>query len=295
MDEIGAINPAAKSWLQEIKPKHWSRYAYDHVIRCDHVTNNMTEAFNSMIGTHIVSSYLELLEFIRRMVMRKFQERKEECQQWNSVLPSRVNAKILKNSKQSRVLTIIAAGNMEYEFLGPNEGYAVKLGEYSCQCGSWQVSGIPCRHAMATISHHCGKAAVKDKVSEYVHQCLTKSAYMQTYSEMIHPILDQKRWLEVPVSVLIEGQTEHIDPSPCIVQPERPKTQRKREPDEGPKGGKSGTVTCKLCSQVGHSKRTCKNKTNETSTTTSSSHHPIQQQSALEGSSSQPPPIQTQT
>ncbi|KAK2644275.1 hypothetical protein Ddye_019470 [Dipteronia dyeriana] len=152
MDEIGAINLVAKSWLQEIEPKHWSRYAYDHVIRCDHVTNNMTEAFNTMIGTYRASSYLELLEFIRRMVMRKFQERKEECQQWNSVLPPRVNAKILKNSKQSRVLTIIAAGNMEYELLGPNEGYAVKLGEYSCQCGSWQVSGIPCRHAMAAIN-----------------------------------------------------------------------------------------------------------------------------------------------
>ncbi|KAK2639340.1 hypothetical protein Ddye_027135 [Dipteronia dyeriana] len=66
--------------------------------------------------------------------------------------------------------------------------------------------------------------------------------------------------------------------------------QRKRELDEGLKGGKSGNVTCKLCSQVGHNKRTCKNKTNETSTTTSSSHHPIQQQSTLEGSSSQPPP-----
>ncbi|KAK2639341.1 hypothetical protein Ddye_027136 [Dipteronia dyeriana] len=177
----------------------------------------MTEAFNNMIKTHRASSYLELLEFIRRMVMRKFQERKEEFQQWNSILPPRVNAKILKNSKQSRVLTIIVAGNMEYVLLGPNEGYAVQLGEYSCQCGSWQVNEIPCRHAMAAISHHCGKVAVKDKVSEYVHQCLTNSAYMQTYSGMIHQIPDQKRWPEVPASVLIEGQTEHIDPPPCTV------------------------------------------------------------------------------
>ncbi|KAK1588248.1 hypothetical protein Q3G72_021295 [Acer saccharum] len=102
----------------------------------------------------------------RRMVMRKFQERKEECEQWNSIFPPRVNVKILKNSKQSRVLTIIAVGNMEYKLLGPNEGYTVKLGEYSCQCGSWQVNEIPCRHAIATISHHCGMAVVKDKTNE---------------------------------------------------------------------------------------------------------------------------------
>ena len=135
LNEIGAIDPAAKSWLQDIETQHWSRFDYDPIIRCDHVTNNMTEAFNSMLGSHRAKSYLELLEFIRRMVMRKFQERKDECAAWNSVIPPRVNAKVLKNSKESRLLTIIAAGNGEYELLGPTGGHGVKLREYSCQCG----------------------------------------------------------------------------------------------------------------------------------------------------------------
>ncbi|TXG60499.1 hypothetical protein EZV62_015072 [Acer yangbiense] len=123
------------------------------------------ETMDEIGGTHRASSYLDLLEFIRRMVMRKFQDRKEEC---------------------------------------PNEGYVVKLSEYSCQCSTWQVSEIPCRHAIAAISHHCGKAAIKDKVSAYVHQSLTKSAYMQTYNGMIHPIPDQKRWPKVPACILVE-------------------------------------------------------------------------------------------
>ncbi|TXG60592.1 hypothetical protein EZV62_015165 [Acer yangbiense] len=177
MNEIGAIDPAAKSWLQNIKTEHWSRFDYDPIVRCDHVTNNMTEAFNSMLGSHKAKSYLELLEFIRRMVMRKFQERKDECEQWNSVLPPRVNAKIMKNSKESRLFTIIAAGNGEYELLGPTEGYGVKLMEYSCQCGYWQISGIPCSHAMTAISHYYGKS-VMQKITDFVHQSLSKSAYL---------------------------------------------------------------------------------------------------------------------
>ncbi|TXG63478.1 hypothetical protein EZV62_010472 [Acer yangbiense] len=88
---------------------------------------------------------------------------------------------------------MIAAGNIEYELLCVSGGYAMKLREYNCQCGSWQVSGIPCCHAMATISHYCGRAAVKDKVAEFIHSSLTKSAYMQTYVGMIHPIQDQKK------------------------------------------------------------------------------------------------------
>ncbi|TXG51713.1 hypothetical protein EZV62_024237 [Acer yangbiense] len=158
VNEIGAIDPTAKSWLQNIKTAHWSRFDYDPIVRCDHVTINMTEAFNSMLGSHRAKSYLELLEFIRRMVMRKFQERKDECKQWNFVLPPRVNAKIMKNSKESRLFTIIAAGNGEYELLGPTGGYGVKLRKYSCQCGYWQMSGIPCSYAMAAISHYCGKS-----------------------------------------------------------------------------------------------------------------------------------------
>ncbi|KAK2634607.1 hypothetical protein Ddye_029399 [Dipteronia dyeriana] len=125
------------------------RYAYDPVIRCDHATNNMTKAFNSMLSTHRAASYLDLLEFIRRMVMRKFNDRKEECSRWSSVLPPRVHVKILKHSRESRTLTMIAAGNMEYELIGASRGYAVKLREFNCECGSWQVSGIPYCHAMA--------------------------------------------------------------------------------------------------------------------------------------------------
>ncbi|TXG71889.1 hypothetical protein EZV62_000468 [Acer yangbiense] len=123
MEEIGIINPAAKKWLEEIDPQHWSR--------CDHVTNNMTEVFNSMLGTHRAASYLDLLEFIRRM-MRKFNERKEECLGWSSVLPPRVHAKILRHGRESRSLKMIAAGNMEYELLGASGGYVVKLREYNC-------------------------------------------------------------------------------------------------------------------------------------------------------------------
>ncbi|KAK1582911.1 hypothetical protein Q3G72_019481 [Acer saccharum] len=232
MEEIGIINPTAKKWLEEIDPQHWSRFAYDPVLRCDHVTNNMTKAFNNMLGTYRAASYLDLLKFIRRMVMRKFNERKEECR----------------------------VGNMEYELLSASGGYAVKLREYNCQCGSWQANGIPCCHAMTVISHYYGRAAVKDKVAEFIHRSLTKSAYMQTYVGMIHPIPDQKRWPEVPACILIPRHTKHMNPPPHIVQLGKPKKQRKREPDEAPKVGRSGTVICKLCRQAGYNKRSCQRK-----------------------------------
>ncbi|KAK3211293.1 hypothetical protein Dsin_015999 [Dipteronia sinensis] len=156
MDSIGEVDPKAKEWLQKIDPHCWSR-------------------------THRAQTYLQLLEFIRSMVMRKLQERKEECDAWRDVLPPRVNARILKNSQASQQLTIISVGDQEYKLLGPDERFAMKLREYHCGCGSWQISGIPCPHAMAVINHICGRQSLKDWVPNFVHQSLSKNAYIQTY------------------------------------------------------------------------------------------------------------------
>ncbi|TXG63020.1 hypothetical protein EZV62_010014 [Acer yangbiense] len=167
-----------------------------------------------------------------RMLMKKFQERKNECDAWRTVLPLRVHAKILKHSKARRQMTIISAGDQEYEIIGQDGTFAVKLRKYSCGCGSWQINGIPCPHAMAAISHNCGK---------------------EIYMGMIHPMPDQKMWPEIEAD-------EVLPPPPFQVQPGRPKMQRKKESGEKSKGGRTGTVVCTYCKKAGHNTRTCKEK-----------------------------------
>ncbi|KAL5774967.1 hypothetical protein ACOSP7_012524 [Xanthoceras sorbifolium] len=79
MDAIKSTNKDARIWLDKIDPAYWSKHAFDSSVTCDHVTNNMTESFNSMLGEHRAKTYLCLLEHIRRIVMKNFQERKEQC------------------------------------------------------------------------------------------------------------------------------------------------------------------------------------------------------------------------
>ncbi|KAK3195573.1 hypothetical protein Dsin_026883 [Dipteronia sinensis] len=53
---------------------------------------------------------------------------------------------------------------------------------------------------------------------------------------MIHPLPDQTMWPDV--------ETHQIIPPPLHVQHGRPKLQRKWEPDERPKEGRTGSVVC---------------------------------------------------
>ncbi|KAL5787846.1 hypothetical protein ACOSP7_004795 [Xanthoceras sorbifolium] len=115
-----------------------------------------------MLGKHRAKTYLCLLEHIRSIVMKRFQDKKEQCATWNSKIPLTVNAKIIKASRKSRLLKMLSTGNREYEL------------------------GVSCSHALAEISHYLQH---RDGIVEFVHPSLTKTAFQQTYASMIHPIL----------------------------------------------------------------------------------------------------------
>ncbi|KAL5784831.1 hypothetical protein ACOSQ2_007223 [Xanthoceras sorbifolium] len=178
MEEIDKVNKDAKIWLEQTQPHHWSRHAFDPSIKCDHVTNNMTESFNSMLGDHRAKTYLCLLEYIRRMVMKRFQKRKEE------------------------------------------------------------------------YGHYCRANSMSERVIDFVDPILSKSAFMRTYTSMIHPIPDKCVWPDFHTQALI--------PPPLKTLPGRPKVSRRREPNEKPKESRSTCVVCTICKVPGHNKRTCK-------------------------------------
>ncbi|KAK1587020.1 hypothetical protein Q3G72_008652 [Acer saccharum] len=194
LQEIGSINPEAMAYLAAIEPCHWSRHAFDQSIKCDHVTNNMTEAFNSMLKDCRSRNYLGLMEYIRRMVMNRFQLRKQECSRWGTVIPPAVNKKIKGNSVECRVLRTLHSGEGKYEMLGLNRAYTANLNDRTCECGQWQVSGVPCCHALTGIRHHFGVTGNQNSLQYFIDPALSKAAYLRTYNYMIHPIPDLCVW-----------------------------------------------------------------------------------------------------
>ncbi|TXG62183.1 hypothetical protein EZV62_013546 [Acer yangbiense] len=208
------------------------------------------KAFNSMLKDCRSKNYLGLMEYIRRMVMSRFQLRKEECSRWGTVIPLAVNKKIKENSVECRVLRTLHSGQGKYEMLGLNRAYTANLNDKTCECGQWQVSGVPCCHALAGIRHHFGVTSNQNSLQDFIDPALSKAAYLRTYNYMIHPILDLCVWGD--------HVGAPIQPPPVKRKPGRPKLVRKRESTEKPKAARSGGVVCGKCKIPGHNSRTCK-------------------------------------
>ena len=112
--------------------------------------------------------------------------------------------------------------------------------------------GASC-HALAGIGHSYGLGnlcGTKDSIIQFIDPSLTKSAFLITYSPMIHPIPDLCVWNDI--------EAAHVEPPPLKRKPGRPKLLRKRESHEKPKAARSGSVVCGKCKQPGHNKRTWK-------------------------------------
>ncbi|TXG49133.1 hypothetical protein EZV62_025008 [Acer yangbiense] len=139
-----------------------------------------------------------------------------------------------------------------------DRAYTTNLSEKTCERGQWQVSGVPCSHALAGIRYHFGVHGDEDNFAGFIDPMSSKSAYLRTYSPMIHPIPDLCVWANL--------ETIHVDAPPLKRLPGRPRLVRNRESADKQKAAKTRTVMYGNCRQPGHNSRSCKSK-NTSSTT----------------------------
>ncbi|KAL3522527.1 hypothetical protein ACH5RR_015361 [Cinchona calisaya] len=127
------------------------------------------------------------------------------------------------------------------------EKFAVDLEKWVCDCRRWELTGIPCSHAVYCIS------LTGEEPESFVNQCYSKDAYVRVYESAIEPINGPNAWPN--------SKKDPIHAPKKLKLPGRPKKARRREPDEqisDPKGIKKLSrvgithMTCSGCHQKGH-------------------------------------------
>lgn len=161
--------------------------------------------------------------------------------------------KILKKLEKCKQLSwqynTIWSGGSQYQVLGPDGQFVVDKNMGNCTCRKWQLTGIPCSHAISVIYYN------KEKPEDFIDACYKVSKFLEIYEHTLNPTQDRKCW---PIS----DQGPMIPPIEVNKRRGRKTLLRRREIGEENRGFKNGKVTkkgvgmkCSVCGVTGHNKR----------------------------------------
>ncbi|XVF18688.1 hypothetical protein REPUB_Repub11eG0044500 [Reevesia pubescens] len=188
---------------------------------------------------------------MKRNVMKRIAKKIQECKRWRGQVGPSIMVVLEKNASVASHYEVVFNGAHGFEVDLGEKRYIVNLGDMTCTYKRYQLSGIPCAHAICAIRDQAGN--VKDYVSSWFH----KEVYMLVYGNVIKLMPKRKDWPKV------ERTEEKVLPPEIRNMPGRPKTSRRKDPDE-PKKVPKNTVqlsrkgmmqTCSFCHKDGHNKR----------------------------------------
>ncbi|KAL3522552.1 hypothetical protein ACH5RR_015386 [Cinchona calisaya] len=248
MCELQAVEVDAYNWLSAVPAHLWARNMFNPRSKCDLLSNNISESFNQYISSARDKPILTMFESIRKMIMCRYQEKKEWIAKVKSSICPRIHNKLEENKLKSIDYEVLPAGNGIWEVTEFGHNYVVNLVARTCSCREWDMIGIPCVHACAALVNSDKEAA------DYVHLYYSVHYYKLAYKHMIMPIPFKEDWVET-------GE-EPTEPPEIRRRLGRPRKVRRKGADEQRDATvvtRMGTmIHCHNCRQPGLNIKSCK-------------------------------------
>ncbi|XP_019164439.1 PREDICTED: uncharacterized protein LOC109160617 [Ipomoea nil] len=188
--ELKDLDVKAFEWLADKHPAEWSRSHFNTRAQSDMLVNNICESFNSMILDARENPLITCLEILRKQLMVRIYECKTRASKWPGPICPNIVKKLDIVEQQAGSFWCYQSSETLFEVIGPVDQHQVDLGRHSCSSRKWELTGIPCRHAVYAIWKKYGKGPVYD----YVHPCYSVQTYKKTYEGCIHPIAGPDEW-----------------------------------------------------------------------------------------------------
>ncbi|CAJ2628837.1 unnamed protein product [Trifolium pratense] len=254
MNRLKAMNEKAWKDMKGVPPAMWTRSHFKLDTQSDLQVNNMCEAFNRSILEYRDKPIITLLEGIKHYITKRIGTQKDLMQRYRGNICPIIQEKLELTKRVADRWQPTWHHDDDFAIFGVTNGtetYIVNLIQKTCTCRKWDLTGIPCCHAIACIWHN------KKEPEDYVSSYYRKSTFMATYSHIILPTNGPQLWRI--------SRTAAINPPVVRRAIGRPKKNRNKANDEKknpphvlPSDLK--TKTCKKCHLMGHNKRTCGGK-----------------------------------
>nr|GEY84229.1 hypothetical protein [Tanacetum cinerariifolium] len=153
IEEIKMLDAKAHEWLVKRNPNSWCM-TYFEMDRCSVAFDNgISKSFNLMIVRAKGKPIITMLEDIRVYIMQMmFCMNKQAFDNKYSITPS-VRRQMEYNKRIQRRWLVFLSVYKEVEVRMGDQSFGVNLHQMKCVCNMWQLSGIPCVHAMAGYMH----------------------------------------------------------------------------------------------------------------------------------------------
>lgn len=211
--------------------------------KCDVVDNNMAETFNGWILEARCKPIITMFEEIRTQVMRRLHINRRLCSTWICDVGPRPMQKLEKNKELFYQWNMVWNGDDGYEVsdvYNHDNRHTVHLNSSRCTCRKWDLTGIPCQHAI------CAIYSAEKEPQDYMSHWYREKTYMKAYQYMMQPVPGKILWTDT-------GK-EEIVPPPYRKLPGRPKVNRKKDKDETRKIGKLSkrgkVMRCRICKET---------------------------------------------
>lgn len=249
MEKLKTDSEEAYNWIEQLNPNTWVKAFFSEFPKCDMLLNNHSEVFNSYILEARELPFLSMLETMFYKILQRGVGKQKEVDKWQGRICPKIKKKLEKFTEWSKQCSVQPSSNYVYSVrsLEMERTYTVDFKTKTCDCKRWQLSGIPCHHAIACCRH--------DRINpeSLVHSCYSIDTYMKAYRHTLVPLRGRVFWEKMNGPV--------IQPPLYTKVMGRPKKNRKKAPEEKKKKGvtiftKSGvTMHCSLCGKPDHNKK----------------------------------------
>ncbi|XP_021979897.1 uncharacterized protein LOC110876021 [Helianthus annuus] len=269
MNELKAFNKKAHLWLSKIPPLHWCRAYFSGRAVSDMLLNNMCEVYNGKIVEGRDRPIISALEYIREYLMTRIVTVLNVIEKCEGLLTPLATEQFDTIKKEAPHYHVQWNGGEYYEVSGePNSARVVNLDKRTCSCRKWEITGMPCRHAVAALWLRAANGGRVGALESCVHPVYTMDRWRLVYSHKVNPLNGRTLWVKTLFPVTITPPKHHT-------QVGRPKKARKRSAVEmedmaltGKLSRKNTKGKCTKCGEKGHNIRTCKGKKNAGGATT---------------------------
>ncbi|XP_024922262.1 uncharacterized protein LOC107433317 isoform X2 [Ziziphus jujuba] len=241
VENIKGISPEAYNWVIQSEPEHWAN-AFFAGARYNHMTSNFGQHFYSWVSEAHELPITQMIDVLRGKMMESIYTRRVDSNQWMTKLIPSKEEKLEKETSIARSLQVLLSHGSTFEVRGDSVE-SVDVDHWDCSCKGWQLSGLPCSHAIAVIT------CLGRNPYDYCARYFTAENYRLTYSESIHPVPN----VDKPVQSESTQVVVTVTPPPTKRPPGRPKMKQSESVDIIKR-----QLQCSKCKGLGHNKKTCK-------------------------------------